>query len=122
MGGRFDDTVCQESPPSSLIQSDPVVEPKASRLPVSSTSNPWRYTRSYACSCGNPRLSVSNVFPPSLVRLTTTRPSVGQRFSSFVEGTNQAVLGSFGCTATAKPNTDGFTSLISVQVSAASVD
>ena len=27
-------------------------------------------------------------------RLTTTRPSVGQRFSSLVDGTNQAVFGS----------------------------
>ena len=56
------------------------------------------------------------------VRLTTTQPSVGHRFSSFVDGTNHAVFGSFGCTATGKPNTEGFTSLISDHVAAPSVD
>src|SRR5882724_11758627 len=82
-GGRFDETDFHEFPPFSLIHAEPVVDPNASVFPVSSISSPCRYTRSYACFCGSPFLSVSNVFPPSLVRLTTTRPSVGHRFSSF---------------------------------------
>ena len=32
---------------------------------------------------------------------------IGQRFSSLVPGTNQAVSGSSGCTATANPKDDG---------------
>ena len=39
-GGRFEETDCQESPLSSLIHTEPVVEPNASLSPDSSTSSP----------------------------------------------------------------------------------
>ncbi len=42
--------------------------------------------------------------PPSRVRLTTSFPSTGTRRSSFVAGTNHAVSGWVGWTATANPN------------------
>ncbi len=54
------------------------------------------------------------------MRVTTSRPSTGTRFSSFTAGTNQAVWRSAGWAATAKPNTEGFTSVISAKVSAPS--
>jgi len=38
--------IVHESPPSSEIHKPPLVEPKASRSPVSSTAKPWRHTRS----------------------------------------------------------------------------
>src|SRR5678815_6195993 len=78
--------------------------------------------RSYACSCGSPLASVSNVLPPSCVRFTTTRPLAGYRFSSFTAGTNQAVSESRGWTATANPNAEGWTLVISLHDPARSVD
>jgi hypothetical protein len=44
------------------------------------------------------------------------------RFSSLISGTNQAVCGSRGCTATAKPKVDGSTPLISVKVRLSSAE
>ena len=44
------------------------------------------------------------------------------RSSSALAGTNHAVSGSVGCTATAKPNVDGPASVISVQVAASSTE
>src|SRR5262245_35331427 len=38
------------------------------------------------------------------------------RFSSLISGTNHAVSGSRGCTTTGKPNVDGLTPVISVNV------
>src|SRR5262249_45840114 len=59
---------------------------------------------------------MSKLLPPLRVRVTTSLPSRGIRFSSLISGTNQAVSGSLGCTATGKPNTEGSTPVISVKV------
>ena len=42
IGGRFDETSTNESPASSLYQSEPVVDPSSRRSPLSSTSSPCR--------------------------------------------------------------------------------
>src|SRR3989441_724015 len=71
--------------------------------------------------CGSPDRSVSNDLPPSRVRVTTSAPSTGTRTSSLMAGTNHAVSGSRGCTATAKPKEEGLI-LISFQLFAPSVE
>ena len=58
----------------------------------------------------------SKLAPASRVRVTTSFPSTGMRRSSLIAGTNQAVSGSRGWTATAKPNEEGGTSTISRQL------
>src|SRR5262245_47799993 len=57
---------------------------------------------------------MSKVLPPSRVRVTTSLPSRGMRFSSLISGTNHAVSGSRGCTTTGKPNADGSTNAVVV--------
>src|SRR5947208_10533932 len=47
-GGSRASGIVHESPPSSDIHKPPLVEPKASRSPLSSTPRPWRQTKSYA--------------------------------------------------------------------------
>ncbi len=59
-----------------------------------------------ALAGGRPPSSVANVFP-SVVLVTTNRPSVGTRQLSSAAGTNHAVSGRRGWTATANPNGDG---------------
>ncbi|MFO0844868.1 MAG: hypothetical protein U0797_21135 [Gemmataceae bacterium] len=71
---------------------------------------------------GKPSGYTSNDFPPSRVRLTTSRPSTGMRVPSLTAGTNQAVFGSRGWTATPKPNPDGGTPGTCAQVRPASAE
>src|SRR6516164_1419980 len=47
IGGSLASGIVQESPPSSEIHNPPLVEPKASSSPVSSTASACRHTRSY---------------------------------------------------------------------------
>ena len=69
---------------------------------------------------GRPPRSISKVAPASRVRVTTSFPSTGMRRSSLIAGTNQAVSGSRGWTATAKPKEEGETPEISRQLAEAS--
>ena len=71
---------------------------------------------------GTPDEEAMEVQPPSRVRVTTKRPSTGTRHSSFTAGTNQAVSGSRGCTATANPKVDGPAFSSSCQETAPSVE
>ena len=71
---------------------------------------------------GSPSVSTSKLAPPSRVRVTHSDASTGTRSSSLMPGTNQAVSGSSGCTATAKPKVDGPARSISCQLARSSVE
>src|SRR5258708_26721065 len=60
------------------------------RRPPRSTLFPYTTLFRSACYCGNPLLRTSELLPPSRVRVTTSLPSRGMRFSSLIPGTNQA--------------------------------